>query len=65
MIKNICMTDSKEVKQKGPFVQEIIRETGLCCSCDVGEIHGAGGGPPPTPLLGPTENPDAGDVTPH
>lgn len=47
VIKNICITDSREVKQKGSFVLKIICSVIMGCSHGLGDTHRVEGGPPP------------------
>ena len=47
MVKNICITDSREVKQKGSFVPKIICSVIMGCSHGLGDTQRVEGGPPP------------------
>ena len=47
VIKNIRITDSREVKQKGSFVLKIICSVIMGCSHGLGGTHRVEGGPPP------------------
>lgn len=49
VIKNICLTDSREVRQKGPFVQKIICHWGWATAMS-GKLVGQKEGHLPLPL---------------